>query len=284
VHCHGPCDSDKIDVPIWQIKRPQLPDLSRTESASMLPIQKISHFLNWYVLERTLLGSLLARAASEKLNRLAKKCTSIDDYIDLAFDFGLVGFHTANLLYLTPIQVRDEIAELARIVANLKPTAVMEIGTSKGGTLLLWAALASSDATIVSMDLPGGPLGGGYPKWKIPFYKSFARDRQSIWLIRGDSHDPMTLREVKTILGTRELDFLFVDGDHTYWGVKRDYEMYSPLVRKGGIIAFHDIVPDQYESRCQVSRFWNEVKSNHARGEIVEDWKQRWAGIGLLFT
>jgi len=43
-------------------------------------------------------------------------------------------------------------------------------------------------------------------------------------------------------LNGEPLDFLFIDGDHTYEGVKRDFEMYSPLVRNGGIIAFHDIV------------------------------------------
>jgi len=43
-------------------------------------------------------------------------------------------------------------------------------------------------------------------------------------------------------------DFLFIDGDHTYEGVEGDFEMYSPLVRRGGIIAFHDIVPGPPEN------------------------------------
>jgi predicted O-methyltransferase YrrM len=30
-------------------------------------------------------------------------------------------------------------------------------------------------------------------------------------------------------------------------GVKMDFEKYSPLVKKGGIIAFHDIIPGSYE-------------------------------------
>jgi hypothetical protein len=30
------------------------------------------------------------------------------------------------------------------------------------------------------------------------------------------------------------VDFLFIDGDHTYEGVKKDFEMYSPLVRREG--------------------------------------------------
>lgn len=33
---------------------------------------------------------------------------------------------------------------------------------------------------------------------------------------------------------------LFVDGDHSYFGVKRDIELYAPRVVPGGFIAFHD--------------------------------------------
>ena len=34
------------------------------------------------------------------------------------------------------------------------------------------------------------------------------------------------------------LDLLFIDGDHSYEGVRQDYKMYSKLVRDGGLIAF----------------------------------------------
>jgi len=50
---------------------------------------------------------------------------------------------------------------------------------------------------------------------------------------------------------------LFPDGDHSYEGVKRDFEMYSPLVRPGGIIAFHDTV-----FMDGVRRFWAELKAS----------------------
>jgi cephalosporin hydroxylase len=247
----------------------------------MFMINRIAYFLNWNILERSVLGTLLAKAASAKLDAAVKKCQETDDYIDLAFRFGLVGLH---LVYLIPNQVRDEIAQLASTVQSLRPGSVLEIGTANGGTLFLWTRLAASDATIVSVDLPSGLLGEGYPKWKLPFYKSFARDQQRIALIRGDSHDPTVYREVTRMLGTRQLDFLFVDGDHTYEGVKNDFRMYSPLVRKGGLMAFHDIVSHPPGSGCEVSKFWNEVESNYNGLEIVKDPRQGWAGIGLLYV
>jgi hypothetical protein len=45
----------------------------------------------------------------------------------------------------------------------------------------------------------------------------------------------------EVVLNWRQLlDFLFVDGDHTYLAVERDYSQWAPLLRKGGLLAMHD--------------------------------------------
>ena len=160
----------------------------------------------------------------------------------------------------------------------------MEIGTAGGGTLFLFTWVADPEAKIISIDLPGGPFGGGYPKWKMPLYKSISREEQKIYLIRKDSHDPQTLKEVKRILGSEKIDFLFIDGDHTYEGVKKDFKMYTPLVRKGGIIAFHDIVPGSSEKVGGVPEFWKEIKMKYKYIEIVKNWNQSNYGIGVIFV
>jgi len=51
--------------------------------------------------------------------------------------------------------------------------------------------------------------------------------------LRGDSQDGSTLFP-------EPLDVLYIDGDHTYEGVKRDYEVHRPRVKPGGVIFFHD--------------------------------------------
>ena len=56
-----------------------------------------------------------------------------------------------------------------------------------------------------------------------------------------------------------KLDFLHIDGEHITLFTKSDFETYAPLVRKGGIIAFHDIAPfpiNQYE----IVIYWYELK------------------------
>ncbi|MEM0476589.1 MAG: class I SAM-dependent methyltransferase, partial [Candidatus Aenigmatarchaeota archaeon] len=173
---------------------------------------------------------------------------------------------------IRPMQIKEEFLELLKIFQELKPKHIMEIGTANGGTLFCFCRLAREDATIISVDLPEGPFGGGYPEWKIPIYQAFTKGNQKLFLLRKDSHNQETLEEVKKILSGNQLDFLFIDGDHTYEGVKKDFEMYSPLVRKGGIIAFHDINPYGLEEFSGgVKYFWKEIKNNFNFQEFIED-------------
>lgn len=39
----------------------------------------------------------------------------------------------------------------------------------------------------------------------------------------------------------RPIDLLWIDGDHSEAGAKRDFELWAPLVRKGGVLAAHDV-------------------------------------------
>ncbi|MCU0531310.1 MAG: class I SAM-dependent methyltransferase [Syntrophales bacterium] len=184
--------------------------------------------------------------------------------------------------FIRPLQSRAELEALLGEVARLNPSTVVEIGTASGGTLFMLTRAAADDAKLVSIDLPGGAFGGGYPVWRAPLYRSFARPGQHVHLLRRDSHDPSTLEALQDVLGGRRVDFLLIDGDHTYEGVKRDFEMYRALVRPGGMIGFHDIVPHSEESGCEVNRFWLEIRRSCDSVEFVENWQSRFGGIGLL--
>jgi predicted O-methyltransferase YrrM len=167
-------------------------------------------------------------------------------------------------------QVRSEIVELGRLLQASPPRRSLEIGTNYGGTLFLLSTLSDPHAKIISVDLPSGPFGGGYPLRKIPLFRKFPREGQQLHLIRADSHRPETLDRVTKILDGDKLDYLFIDADHTYHGVESDFRMYSPLVRSGGIVAFHDIVTYDNHTKSEVSRFWNETKHRYHYLEFVE--------------
>ena len=187
-------------------------------------------------------------------------------------------FNYANA-FLQPVQVLEEITSLLEDVKKLNPKRVLEIGTCKGGTLYLWTRVARPDASIVSIDLPGGQFGGGYSRLRTPIYRRFARRQQRLHLVRADSHQIDTLEQVKQLFGGSEIDFLFIDGDHSYAGVKRDWEMYSTLVRKGGIIAFHDVAGNYGET--QAKRCWDEIKDNYPHREYMVH-PERLYGIGVI--
>jgi predicted O-methyltransferase YrrM len=171
-------------------------------------------------------------------------------------------------------QARSEIVQLGKILQASAPKRSLEIGTNYGGTLFLLCTLSPPDAKIISLDLPSGQFGGGYPLRKIPLFRRFARAGQKLHLLRADSHSIETKERVLQILDGKQLDYLFLDGDHTYAGVQRDFEMYSPLVRSGGIIAFHDITTYRPESKCEVAKFWSEVKNHYSHYEIIENLDQ----------
>ena len=38
------------------------------------------------------------------------------------------------------------------------------------------------------------------------------------------------------------IDLLFIDGDHSYEGVKRDWELFIPHVKPFGVVVFHDTI------------------------------------------
>jgi predicted O-methyltransferase YrrM len=197
---------------------------------------------------------------------------------DSLLDFAKTSFHG----FLRPIQVRSEIRSLVGLVREIKPRSVLEIGTAKGGTLFLWTRLASDDAHLISIDLPGGGFGNGYVKWRSPIYRSFAIHDQRIDLVRGNSHSESILERTKNLLGDRSVDFLYIDAGHTYDDVKQDFEMYSGLVAQGGLIAFHDIAVHAPATGCEVHRFWSEIKPQHDSGEFIQESSQGWAGIGYL--
>lgn len=180
------------------------------------------------------------------------------------------------------IQHVDELTEFARILRVKPPRAVLEIGTAQGGVFWLLCRLAVPDATLVSLELPPDERHSGGQRISVDL-QSMKKPGQTIHVVHGNSHDPGTPNRVAGLLAGRSLDLLFIDGDHTYEGVSQDYHMYSPLVRVGGIIAFHDIVKTPWPG-CQVDRFWNELAKNTSLQPqaIIGRVLSHFGGIGVV--
>jgi cephalosporin hydroxylase len=184
------------------------------------------------------------------------------------------------------MQSPTEILGLLNLLCERDLRVILEIGTCKGGTLYLWLQLLKDidGGTAISVDLPGGKFGGGYHPGYLKLFESFCQHGQRLICFRGNSQDPGIRLSVEKEVSGRCVDFLFIDGDHTYEGVRKDFESYGPLVRPGGLIAFHDICPRDAATGIEVSRFWDEVKTRYDHEVFISEGGHRRIGIGVLFV
>lgn len=221
-------------------------------------------------ISRKIRAPLNRRSAFNKLKKFHCRPRSNSEIIDMAIDF-----KTKGLYRVDSVQMRDEILSLADAVKSIKPKITLEIGTCNGGTLFIWSNITTD--CVITCDL-------NKSKAREELYSKFPPEQSSceVTSLVGDSHDSEFLEKIKHKLGGNKVDFLFIDGDHTEKGVKQDYEMYSPLVRSGGLIAFHDIVEKQPIPQNQVYYFWEELKKTVNYEEFIHDKEQTGYGIGIV--
>ncbi|MDJ1175399.1 class I SAM-dependent methyltransferase [Roseofilum capinflatum] len=183
---------------------------------------------------------------------------------------------------LCVFQDEQELTNLIDWARDRQPKIVMEIGTAQGGTLLAWCRIAQE--MVISVDLEDGIHGGGYFPQKQRLYKELVAGREGVQveLIQDDSQKDETRQKVESILSGRRIDILFIDGDHRIEGVTRDFELWRSLVKPGGHILFHDILPHKTVKSCQVDVLWNQLRQQYPSQEIVTDYNQGWGGIGIL--
>ncbi len=164
--------------------------------------------------------------------------------------------------------------ELAGLLAQVHPgDLVVEIGCDAGG--VLWALQQTAADRVIGVDLPAAGFSTGQ-----------ALDPHGAEIIIGDSHDPETVRQLEVLLAGRPVDLLFIDADHTYQGVRRDFQLYGPLVRSGGHVAFHDICHHHLLPQVRVDRLWWELQAKHpGRTREIIYHQRPWGtgmGIGVL--
>ncbi len=222
---------------------------------------------------------LEAFAAAFLLRRLLRDGQApLETWLDRAFSFRV------GSTRLAPTQVRSEIRALLEELERERPRTVLEIGTFGGGTTFLFARVAAPDALLVTIDADGGP-GAGLGRLAplaLVCRATAAPGQRVVPLLRFDSHRAETLATVRRTLAGRPLDFLFIDGDHSADGVRADVALYLPLLRPGGIAAFHDIVDGPPEAVGGVPEVWGELREQHPSHELVESWGQGGLGIGVL--
>ena len=120
--------------------------------------------------------------------------------------------------------------ELCQLCAH---ESCLEIGRFKGGGTVLMASTLGTGGKFYSIDIKSD-----YDKELIVALKIFGL-YEKVELIVGDS--------IKVIIPNNNLlGLIFIDGDHSYEGVKRDIAHWYPHLKPEGYMCFHDAVHTRY--------------------------------------
>ena len=165
---------------------------------------------------------------------------TLDGHI-LIFGKRLPTFNLSNNIisgYLTKLQ-----GLLLTSLAYFSDSNIVEIGCGRSTSYIV-KSIDNRRKTLYSIDINLEKL----ERVKKEIYDNNKRIINNIVFICGDS---------STIEFDKEIGFLFIDGDHTYDGLKRDFEKYYSLVKPEGFILIHDYgnsgLPD-------VTKYCNELK------------------------
>jgi hypothetical protein len=127
------------------------------------------------------------------------------------------------------------------------PTAdgeVLEIGSFKGKSTIILArsALLAGDQFINAVDPMTAPSEtdpdlGSQTSSLVDFERNIAKHEVAdrIRLYQSFSHELAKTWD-------RPLRLLWIDGDHTYEGTRRDFDGFAPHLSDGAIIAIHDVL------------------------------------------
>lgn len=138
---------------------------------------------------------------------------------------------------------------------------IVEIGSFKGkSTACLALGCLGSKKRITAIDTFKGndsdfynfKSGKKYSKGFLSIFKKNLTKKnllKYVDIIQGNS-----LEVAKDWSG--QIDMLFIDASHEYKDVIKDFKNFFPFVKKGGLIMFHDVVPEF----SGVMRVWNVAK------------------------
>ena len=176
---------------------------------------------------------------------------------------------------VTIYQLEEEFFPLLEEYKNLKnKKVVLEIGETEGGTLWYWIQNAPPKTHIIVID-------SNISQKKTDLWQDWA-DKKNVQLVIYDenSTDKQLIKDIHTYYP--QIDFLFIDGSHIYKTVKSDFMNYSTLVRKGGIIALHDINNDN-RPEYEVDKLWKEIKETGYNTKELITRRDKVGGMGIVY-
>lgn len=141
------------------------------------------------------------------------------------FNWNIPTYTTANELFV-----------LYDLASGLKEQSnVLEIGSYIGASSIMIAKGLKKGSKLYCVDTwQNDAMTEGNWDTFTEFKKNTKSVESKIICVRSNSN------EASNVVN-EELDMIFIDGDHSYDGVKNDFDCWFHKLKTGGIIVFHDI-------------------------------------------
>lgn len=171
------------------------------------------------------------------------------------------------------MQSDEELRGFCAVIERILPKNIcLEVGLYRGGTHFLWQQYFSK---VISIE-----INQKFCDEARRVLNACGIGLDDSVMICADAHSVAGIPEVDAALSGRQIDMLFIDGNHTYESVKADFESYQGRVRVGGIVAFHDAgsrehMPGTYQAIEEIER--DREKFGLSKQQIVY---HEYAGIG----
>lgn len=113
------------------------------------------------------------------------------------------------------------------IIFRVKPDLIIETGTYKGGTAHFFASMCELIGTgeVVTVDIEAYPNRPIHPR---------------ITYLHGSSTDPKIIQQVKQKAASVPSVLVVLDSDHSMAHVRKEMELYAPMVSKGSYLIVED--------------------------------------------
>jgi predicted O-methyltransferase YrrM len=164
-------------------------------------------------------------------------------------------------------QVPEEYVELLMLLKKTEAESYLCIGIGKGGSFVIETIMQGNLNKSVAVD------NSSY--WQDDQRNSIKRN---ISYIKANSQGSVEFHDMDSVQYLKackdRFDVIFIDGDHSYEGVKADFEHAKPRLNSDGFLIFHDIA----SRGCPgVVQLWDEIKNDRCEEFVHSDT----CGIGI---
>lgn len=165
-------------------------------------------------------------------------------------------------------QIPEEYIEYLWFLKNRKSEKYLNIGIGNDGSFMVETYI-QSDSLKRSVAVDNTSYGVFTNIENINYRINWLKENTNILI------DFFNMNSIEYFKNNDEkFDTIFIDGDHSYDGVKLDYDYCLNLLNDNGVMIFHDIASLQCPG---VVKLWNEIKNERC----IEFIRSNKCGIGI---